>query len=157
MPRYPCNYAGANLICVGASTSHDTFASFSNRGANSVDLAAPGGGAPGTAVNSTSLVERMNQTFGEPLGPDWETGGTLDTWAQTDEPSELPGGTLTDSPGAGHGDNTINFARYGPVDLSGETGCHLRYDLGLDLPDLNDHASSSRSPPTTWPIQRSRS
>ena len=138
VPRYPCNYAGANLICVGASTSHDTFASFSNRGANSVDLAAPGGGAPGTAVNSTSLVERMNQTFGEPLGPGWETGGTPDTWAQTDEPSELPGGTLTDSPGAGHGDNTNNFARYGPVDLSGETGCHLRYDLGLDLPDLDD-------------------
>ena len=137
-PRYPCNYAGDNLICVGASTSHDTFASFSNRGASSVDLAAPGGGAPGTAVNSTSLVERMNQTFGEPLGPDWETGGTPDTWAQTDEASELPGGTLTDSPGTGHGDNAANFARYGPVDLSGETGCHLRFELGLDLPDLND-------------------
>ena len=54
-PRFPCNYAGANLICVGASTSLDNLSSFSNFGASSVDLAAPGGEHPGTAVNSAFL------------------------------------------------------------------------------------------------------
>ena len=137
-PRFPCSYPEANLICVGASTSLDNLASFSNFGASSVDIAAPGGGTPGTAVNSTYLFQPMNQVFDEALSGNWATGGTPDTWDRTDEASELPGGTLTDSPGAGHGDNTDNFARFGPIDLSGQSGCHLRYDLGLDLPDPDD-------------------
>ncbi len=138
-PRFPCNYAGTNLICVGASTSLDNLSSFSNYGSSSVDLAAPGGGTPGTAVNSTSMVEDMNQEFSEaPLDADWATGGTPDTWDRTSEPSELTDGTLTDSPGSGHGNSTDNFARFGPVDLSGEFDCHLRYDLELDIPDPDD-------------------
>ena len=101
------------------STSLDNLSSFSNFGPSSVDLAAPGG-TPGTAVNSAFLYEPMSQTFSEaPLDPNWVTGGAPDTWDRTDEPSELPGSTLTDSPGAGHGNNTDNFARFGPVNLSG--------------------------------------
>ena len=81
----------------------------------------------------------MSQTFSEaPLDANWDTGGTPDTWDRTDEVSETPLGTLTDSPGAGHGNNTDNFARFGPVDLSGDSGCHLRYELDLDLPDPDD-------------------
>ena len=73
------------------------------------------------------------------LDANWGTGGTPDTWDRTDEVSEpAPLGTLTDSPGAGHGNNTDNFARFGPVDLSGDSGCHLRYELDLDLPDPDD-------------------
>jgi subtilisin family serine protease len=41
---YPCSYHTANEICVAATDSHDSLASFSNYGANSVDLAAPGQG-----------------------------------------------------------------------------------------------------------------
>ena len=41
-PRYPCNYTAANLICVAATDNTDALASFSNYGASSVDLAAPG-------------------------------------------------------------------------------------------------------------------
>ncbi len=41
VPTYPCNYASNNVICVGASTSADTLASFSNYG-ESVDIVAPG-------------------------------------------------------------------------------------------------------------------
>ena len=40
-PSYPCSYHTANEICVAATDSHDTLASFSNFG-SSVDLAAPG-------------------------------------------------------------------------------------------------------------------
>jgi thermitase len=39
---YPCNYALANVVCVAASDQDDGAASFSNYGATTVDLAAPG-------------------------------------------------------------------------------------------------------------------
>src|SRR5205814_1483186 len=41
-PFYPCSYHTANEICVAATDNHDNLASFSDFGANSVDLAAPG-------------------------------------------------------------------------------------------------------------------
>lgn len=41
-PTYPCALALANVVCVGASDTSDDPASFSNRGAASVDLFAPG-------------------------------------------------------------------------------------------------------------------
>ncbi len=41
-PFYPCSFDLANVICVAATDANDTLASFSNRGAVSVDLAAPG-------------------------------------------------------------------------------------------------------------------
>jgi subtilisin family serine protease len=41
-PVYPCNYSNANLICVAASDRDDRLAGFTNYGARSVDLAAPG-------------------------------------------------------------------------------------------------------------------
>ena len=54
VPTYPCGYDLANLICVAATDQDDALASFSNYGAASVDLAAPG-------VNIGSSVP----------GPDW--------------------------------------------------------------------------------------
>ncbi|HEV3407440.1 MAG TPA: S8 family peptidase [Gaiellaceae bacterium] len=42
MPTYPCNYPALNIICVAATTKSDARASFSNFGATSVDLGAPG-------------------------------------------------------------------------------------------------------------------
>jgi subtilisin family serine protease len=41
-PEYPCAYPLPNLICVAASDNRDGLAVFSNFGARSVDLAAPG-------------------------------------------------------------------------------------------------------------------
>ncbi len=41
-PRYPCNLDAPNLLCVGSSDHNDALASFSNYGAKSVDLVAPG-------------------------------------------------------------------------------------------------------------------
>ena len=41
-PQYPCAYLLPNVVCVGASDNRDRLATFSNYGARSVDLAAPG-------------------------------------------------------------------------------------------------------------------
>lgn len=40
--RYPCGYDRSTELCAAASTSSDTLAGFANRGASTVDLAAPG-------------------------------------------------------------------------------------------------------------------
>lgn len=49
-PQYPAAYASENIVCVASSTDHDLRSSFSNYGAISVDLA-----APGSAIYSTIL------------------------------------------------------------------------------------------------------
>jgi subtilisin family serine protease len=43
-PTYPCAIPAANIVCVGATDNRDARASFSNVGATSVDLFAPGVG-----------------------------------------------------------------------------------------------------------------
>jgi subtilisin family serine protease len=48
---YPCNHDLANVVCVAASDRSDRLASFSNFGARTVDLA-----APGVAIASTYLA-----------------------------------------------------------------------------------------------------
>jgi subtilisin family serine protease len=52
-PFYPCSYRAANEICVAATDRTDTLAGFSNYGASSVDLA-----APGTSIVSTVIGGR---------------------------------------------------------------------------------------------------
>ena len=42
LPQYPCNFASLNLVCVAATDTGDGLAGFSNFGALSVDLGAPG-------------------------------------------------------------------------------------------------------------------
>ena len=41
-PAYPCSYNSANIICVGSSDQNDNMSSFSNYGATTVDIVAPG-------------------------------------------------------------------------------------------------------------------
>jgi subtilisin family serine protease len=48
VPQYPCAYPVSNAVCVAATTRNDGLASFSNFGATSVHL-----GAPGVEITST--------------------------------------------------------------------------------------------------------
>ncbi len=50
LPFYPCSYGAASEICVAATDQNDALASFSNFGARSVHL-----GAPGTNILSTII------------------------------------------------------------------------------------------------------
>ncbi len=59
---YPCAYDLANILCVGASTQSDTRASFSNYGATTVDVFAPGVGIVSTYKNSNSSYASMQGT-----------------------------------------------------------------------------------------------
>ncbi len=69
--RWPCNVTADNLICVAATDQNDNRASFSNYGATSVDL-----GAPGTSVRSTvSASEELAGTR-----DDFESDDFLTRW-----------------------------------------------------------------------------
>ena len=63
VPRYPSSYAFSNIIAVAGSDTSDNLLGFSNYGATSVDLAAPGAGilstVPGggyAAISGTSMA-----------------------------------------------------------------------------------------------------
>src|SRR5690606_29103767 len=73
-PTYPCNSTAANLICVAALDQSYRLATFSNYGATSVDV-----GAPGTNVLSgyagTETVERETFRTENATTTNWTTSG----------------------------------------------------------------------------------
>ncbi len=94
VPHYPCGYEPAssgiggaidNVICVAATDQADGLAGFSDWGASSVDL-----GAPGTETLSTYPVALA------PVDDDFETDDFSSTW-------EATGGTGLGRAGAGDG------------------------------------------------------
>ena len=128
-PTYPCNYTSANLVCVAATTRTDGLADFSNWGAGSVDLA-----APGTEVVSTWAAQDSiwTEDFELPLLGRWSTGGTRNTWARHAEGAAAGSWGLTDSPGANYVNNTNSWARrLAPFSLAGRSDCLVRYDAAL--------------------------
>jgi thermitase len=128
---YPCSLPAANIVCVAATDEDDDLASFSNYGAQGVDLA-----APGTNIITTSLALDPTPLFAEGFEADISTTwtlGTTDTWARTNTAAASGGFSLTDSPGGDYADDTQTIARNtSGFDLAGREGCVGRMDLRLD-------------------------
>ncbi len=61
---YPCTYDTANLICVAALDQTFALASFSNFGANSVHVAAPGANVLSTFAGTSTTTQASFQTGG---------------------------------------------------------------------------------------------
>ncbi len=145
--EYPCAYNTARIICVAASNETDGRASFSNYGATSVDIA-----APGTDIFSASPVwdfVGQLESFEDPgFGARWAlptatNGGPL--WGRTAEFKSAATFSLADSPSVVTGtpipyaNNTINQVvnDLELADLTGKRGCFLQYDLRHDI-DVGD-------------------
>ena len=73
-PTYPCNFTQPNLICVAALDQNYALATFSNFGASSVDV-----GAPGTNILST--WNGLHTTITDPLNAGWVFSSTTATAA----------------------------------------------------------------------------
>ncbi len=135
-PTYPCNYPYPNVICVAATDQDDRLAWFSNYGATSVDLGAPGVNILGTVPAYGALLYEEN--FEQPLTGRWITGGTNNTWDRTTAYKVSGSFSLTDSPGGNYQNNTDSWAATATsVDLSGQQGCRLEYWLRLDVEYTN--------------------
>jgi thermitase len=85
-PSWPCNFTQPNLICVAALDQNYALASFSNWGATSVDVAAPG-------TNILSTWNGLHTVINDPL-----TAGA-GSWA---------GSSTTAAAGGGWGNDTVN-------------------------------------------------
>jgi subtilisin family serine protease len=74
-PAYPCAFDIPGLVCVAAHGQNGALASFSNFGATSVDLAAPGVGIASSLPTHAVVPGALDGVTTE----DWETPPSLDT------------------------------------------------------------------------------
>jgi subtilisin family serine protease len=138
-PNFPCTadqgsgYSADNLICVAATTQADRRANFSNYGASSVDLGAPG-------VNIYSTSSRLNvysDDFEDGDSADWTNTGA-GTWAASAEPVHNGNYGITDSPGGNYANSTTNQVTSPAQTLAPLAGgeartCELDYFRDVDL------------------------
>ena len=133
--NYPCDadqgagYTADNVICVAATTQSDRRATFSNYGASSVDL-----GAPGVNILSTSSLRTIfSDHFEDGDISDWTNTGAS-TWAASAEPPHNGSFGITDSPGGNYANSTTNQVTSNAVTLpAGYSTCELDYFRDVDL------------------------
>jgi subtilisin family serine protease len=121
-PNYPASFNSPNIIAVTASDHNDNLASFSNYGAASVDLAAPGVNIYSTIpqVSYGSPVTVYSENFDTASGPfpeplpvlGWNRGGSNSTWAITNGTGISGTNSLEDSPGGNYLNNTASWAGF---------------------------------------------
>jgi subtilisin family serine protease len=140
---YPCEEhlpppigAGlANVICVAATGETDAIAPFSNRGAASVHLAAPGVGivstVPAYETRFSDGIEGTLADFNARWGDRTSTAGDQ-LWTQSTAVKGAGVASLTDSPAGNYADNSDTSIRpLTTVDLSGRIGCAVDYQMRL--------------------------
>lgn len=139
-PRVLCNIDSPNLVCVAATDQRDNLTGFSNYGAQSVDLAAPGQ----SVLSTNPRMDVFSDDFEQPLSGRWTTGGTNNTWGLTTEAFASPSNSLTDSPGAFYRDNTNSWARTGALATSGRD-CALEVVGALSTEEGYDYLAVEAS------------
>lgn len=125
-PTYPCNFTQPNVLCVAALDQSYQLASFSNWGATSVDV-----GAPGTNILSTWTGTAAELT--DPLAAGW-TGSTTTAggWSYG-----TPGGTACLVNPASYPDGQYSASTddraYKVFDLSGASVVVLHLSVAVDV------------------------
>jgi subtilisin family serine protease len=133
-PFYPASYDLPNIISVAASEHNDNLAGFSNFGATSVDVAAPGlnvlSSIPLLGLGPENQV--LNEDFESGLG-NWTHGGINDFWDLTDALSVTPTHSLADTPAGNYLDRTesaiVHNTSLNLIDKFAVLEYQLRYDL----------------------------
>jgi len=155
--HYPSDYTLPGIISVAATDHNDDLGSFSNYGATSVDL-----GAPGVSILSSvprAYLPHEGDVFFDDMehgAGNWVTSGTNNSWAITDEYEIYWGGDYpscpspthfwSDRPGVGGSytfylSNTNSFLTYNAdIDLSSYAGqdVYLGVTMGRHI-GRNDH------------------
>jgi len=136
-PQFPCNIPADNLICVAATDPGDQLTDFSNFGASSVDVAAPGQ----DVLNDFSRQVLLGETFTRDVfteSPLWTTGAASgsppSTWGRLQiEPGVF---VLADSPAGDYAPGSHTYVDAPLVPLAGKDKCALSFDVGIQM--IND-------------------
>jgi thermitase len=135
-PVTPCSLPHNTLICVAALDDVGGLAGYSNFGATSVDVGAPGGDSSqgnGKEILSSkpAWVTKFNENFED--ASDWTASGT---WG-TDGP--VGSKFATDSPGGAPYTNNTNsdFVANAATALSG-AGCRVSFEYEVQTADAGD-------------------
>ena len=156
-PSYPAQYSVAtacgpglpNVIAVAAIDQNGNRANFSNYGATSVQIAAPGVNTNSTRPTS-NVTSPLNHNYdSSPAGLGYTFSGS---WSFTNNVSLSPPTSLTDSPAGNYLDNTNSFAT-GPVfSTVGQRGCRLVGAIHADTEEGFDgvRLDVSTNGGTTW-------
>lgn len=133
-----CGAALPNVIAVAAITQTGGRASFSDFGASSVQIA-----APGVDINSTKPTSNTRDLFlhnfdSNPTGLGYTFSGTNNSWGFTNTLSSSPSTSMTDSPAGNYLNDTASVAT-GPVfSTAGQRGCRLESRLRLATQNGDD-------------------
>jgi subtilisin family serine protease len=123
VPQVPCNINVPNLICIAATTQSDGRASFSNFGASSVDM-----GAPGTNILSTVPSYAFQDNLEANLN-NWVADAP---WGRTNTASGTGSFSVTDSPAGDYAPSTnASLQTANAIPVTG-SGCRISYDLRLE-------------------------
>jgi subtilisin family serine protease len=146
IPNFPSGYsvetscgpALPNVISVAAINQTGAKAGFSNFGATSVQIAAPGVNTNSTRPTSNVTSPLIHDYDSNPAGLGYTFSGTNNSWGFTNAVSSSPPNSLTDSP-AGNYLNDTNSLATGPIfSTLGQRGCRfvssirLATELGFD-------------------------
>ncbi len=123
-PFYPASYTSDNIISVAATDRNDNLASFSNYGAVSVDIAAPG-------VSIYSTLPARNQVFFDNMSDlsNWDADAP---WGLSSTYYSSPY-SASDSPSGDYASNTyasLSLTNY--LNISGLRGFALSYIMSLE-------------------------
>jgi thermitase len=131
-PHTPCALPGEHLICVAALTSGGTLPGFSNFGATTVDLAAPGADilSAKTDWGAPLLVEGFEDDlagwnlFSDGPAVDWGISGQSSAGAKS----------ASDSPVGDYASNAYSEIHLAAnLNLAGQRGCRMHFDLRYDV------------------------
>ena len=125
-PEYPAGYNLDNIIAVAATDQDDNLCSWSNYGAASVHVA-----APGINIYSTMPARQiMHSDDFDSGGMDgWTTGGVNDAWGLTTANHYSGSYALTPNPSGNYSNNMNAWAMMPVFDLSGVSGAKLTFKI----------------------------
>ena len=135
---YPCDHDTDNIICVAATDQADELASFSNYGAVSVDVGAPGVNILSTVADSIVLSETFESVTPPAVPSGWVKGGADNNWGTYELDADIFWGNVLygdaeNIPYAVSADTTITSETYN-LSTSGATidfwaRCDTEYSL----------------------------
>jgi len=114
-PHYPAAFDSPNIIVAAATDANDNLASFSNYGALSVDLAAPGVNIFSCAPGRRTI---WSDDFNDGTFSDWISGGPNNDWGLSSLESISPPYSLSDSPEGNYSQRTNSWIRPPLLNLS---------------------------------------